>query len=164
MERDQERELYERLGIEVTTTYSDEPDAICGGGLPIGECETSQELFRNTADYIGRYESRPQANEGDFWNVLAWLGKTCSTCTRVCDVSIRTFDDKPTGLVRVRSMPKLEGPDRIVIDTYSLSLIRSQVSPEELERIKRDFERLCHHIADSKPDKDTSDPAGEQKQ
>ena len=157
-----EEERLARLGLSVA--YSDRPDAVCGGGLPIAECETSQELFRSATDYINRYEARPDANEGEAWTVLAWLGKTCSTCTRVCDVSIRTFDDKPTGLVRVRSMPKLEGPDRIVIDTDSLSLIRSRVSPEELERVKQDFERLREYAAGGEPDKDAGDPATESEQ
>lgn len=138
MTRDREREVLASYGIDIA--YSDEPDAVCPGGQALTECTTTAPMLETATEWKGH-----ENDSGEMWNVLAWLGKTCETCTKVCEVGVQTIDGKPTGLVRITGVER--DPSIPVIEIDTKALIASSVTPEELRRFQQDIERIQPNLA-----------------
>src|SRR5215204_4920521 len=112
MNRNDIRRLYASHGVELA--FTDERNSVCPGGQPLTECDTTAPMVQAASEWQGQ----PQ-DEGRMWNTLLWLGKSCTTCTKTCEVAAETEEGQPTGLVRVSSMARTPTPVRIIVDTNS---------------------------------------------
>jgi hypothetical protein len=73
---------------------------VCGGGKRLDECETASSMVQ-AAQESGSSTERPKVpGEGRMWNTLAWLGKSCGSCSLNCEVAYETYDGEPTGITR----------------------------------------------------------------
>lgn len=76
------------------------PSDICGGGKRLDQCDTASSMVQ-AAQKFANTQRAPAPGEGRMWNTLAWLGRSCASCSLSCAVAYETYDGKPTGVTRV---------------------------------------------------------------
>jgi hypothetical protein len=76
------------------------PSDVCGGGKRLENCETASTMMEAASAYADSIGEEGDGGKGRMWSTLAWLGKTCATCSLHCEVAVQTQDGKPTGITR----------------------------------------------------------------
>lgn len=107
LEAQRQRARLERNGV----AYSFKPSDVCAGGRRLDDCQTVQSMMDAAGEYADSTMQDKKQGEGTIWNVLAWLGKTCSACSLNCQVAVQTRDGAPTGITRLsNTKPLLDIP------------------------------------------------------
>lgn len=76
------------------------PSDVCAGGQRLEACEMASTMVGMANDYAETIREGNKDGSGQMWYVLAWLGKTCTTCSLRCQVAIQTEGRQPTGITR----------------------------------------------------------------
>lgn len=96
LEARRQQDRLDRTGV----AYAFKPSDVCGGGKRLDECETAAAMMQAAEASAGNVERREMPGEGKVWNTLAWLGRSCTTCSLQCAVAYETHDGEPTGTAR----------------------------------------------------------------
>ncbi len=93
------------------------PSDVCAGGKRLDDCEIASSMVQ-AAEASASSRERPKVpGEGRVWNTLAWLSKTCVSCTLHCEVAYETRDGVSTGIKRFsNTRPLPDGTPVIRID------------------------------------------------
>jgi hypothetical protein len=86
------------IGTESTPVYSDDPEAVCGGELPIAKCPLIKSLLSNIVNTRGGVEG----DTGSIWVISNQNRKYCSDCGNYCQMEVDTVGRKVTGRARFR--------------------------------------------------------------
>lgn len=103
LEARRQQERLDRTGV----AHAFKPSDVCAGGKRLNACDTATAMVRAAQESVGSTE-RPKVPEGRRWNVLTWLGRSCTHCSLNCRVAYETQDGESTGIIRFSNIRPLE--------------------------------------------------------